>query len=533
MAVCSLSLNIISKVIDKEMLHSRLSMPLSIGKDLYTIPYSFDKEDLKDFNHRGALVFSLKADDPFISITHEKFVKVSENTPFFNMLKKIAFCKVEKIEKIQGERTIIFTLKTDENCFDYLTEGYKLVFNIMPYKANALLLSLDNKILALFHEKIDIEKDIYLTRNATYIKPKDRQFPISNDIEEYSTFICKATYRNCVEYLSLNKDVDVKDFMNKLYSSNSIYLIKNDILPFSFNKEEAKEIKVEEIYSLFISDQKKQAKFEKEKQLINTIEKSLNLAKRKKSKLLKDLQDNKNSLIFMEYGQLLMLYQTEIKKGDKDFKVDSYTIPLDVKLNPIENANHYFKRYNKSKNAVNILNSLLIKTDEEITYLEKKIIEAKDGTPRDILELKNELTYLNYLKGNNKKVNYNLKKKSYDPHYLKTVYCKIGFGMNGLQNEELTFKIAQKDDTFIHVENYPGSHVVILDYTDLDKAINLAGELALYLSHLNNGTIMIAKKKDVKKNPSKIGLVNILKYKTLVIKEIRDESISLFKEVLN
>ena len=79
-----------------------------------------------------------------------------------------------------------------------------------------------------------------------------------------------------------------------------------------------------------------------------------------------------------------------------------------------------------------------------------------------------------------------------------------GFGMNGLQNEELTFNIAKKDDLFLHVKDFPGSHVVILEGKDNKKIRETAMELSLYLSHMDNGTVMIAKRKDVKKNPNKV-----------------------------
>lgn len=532
MAICSLALNTISDKIIKEVLNSRFSMPLALGKDLYAIPYSFDREDLKEDNHRGAIVFSLDSNDPFISLSYDKFSKVSENTPFFNSLKKLAFCKVVDIKKIKGERTIIFTVSTDNNSFETISPGYKLVLDIMPYRPNCLLLSLDDVILSIYHEKINIEKDIFLSRNAKYTIAEDRRFPTSNNIDDYKSFMCKATYKQVTGYLSLHPEIDVYNLTHTLYNSDKLYFYQNNIYPYNFKNEEFKQIEVEDIYSLLVTDQKKQAKLEKEKELISTIEKALRLADKRKERLLKDLENNKENLKFVDYGQILMLYQTEIKKGDTLFEKDSYSIPLDNKLNPIENANKYFKKYNKSKTATNILKDLLIKTDDEIEYLKKKLLEANDGTPRDIVELKGELIYLNYLKNKGKQYNSVMRKKTFEPHYLKTTYCKIGYGNNGLQNEELTFKIAKKDDTFLHLYQYPSSHVVLLDYNDYSKALLLACELTLFLSHLDDGTIMVAKKKDVKKNPSKIGLVNILKYETITIKKIRKESLELFKNEL-
>ena len=104
--------------------------------------------------------------------------------------------------------------------------------------------------------------------------------------------------------------------------------------------------------------------------------------------------------------------------------------------------------------------------------------------------------------------------------------------MNALQNEELTFNIAKKDDIFLHVDKAPGSHVVILG-GDSNKTRLLASELALYLSNKNEGDVMIAKKQDVKKNKEAKGLVNVLNYKLITIKKIREESLSFFKDYFN
>ena len=151
------------------------------------------------------------------------------------------------------------------------------------------------------------------------------------------------------------------------------------------------------------------------------------------------------------------------------------------------------------------------------------------------MELKSELLEEGYIreaqgkKNNIKKVN---RRKAYEPHYLNVNGGRIGFGMNGLQNEELTFQVAGKDDLFVHVKDYPGSHVVVLEGKENPEVVDLAMELALYLSHLDSGEVYLAKRKYVKKNPSRIGLVNILKYEVKVVKYIRKESLNLFRKEL-
>ena len=241
----------------------------------------------------------------------------------------------------------------------------------------------------------------------------------------------------------------------------------------------------------------------------------------------------KQNLIYKEYGQYIYMCQSEIKNKDKVLEIEGYKIELDPKLSPSENANNYFKKYQKAKAATTILTNLIENAKLENTYLSKKLIEAKDGTARDIQELKTELHESGYLKsgkGKNYIQKYS-KNRKYTPHYIILNNAKIGFGMNGLQNDELTFKIAKEDDLFIHVKDYPGSHVILFGNKSEDNII-LACELALYLSHLDNGELMVCKKKYVKKNSLKLGLVKIKTYNSIVIKNIRNESINLFNSSL-
>lgn len=87
-----------------------------------------------------------------------------------------------------------------------------------------------------------------------------------------------------------------------------------------------------------------------------------------------------------------------------------------------------------------------------------------------------------------------IKKKSYEPHYLNIGNAKIGFGLNDLQNETLTFEIARSNSLFFHVKDHPGSHVVILNGQDDNNIRTIACELALYLSHQKDGDVMYTEK---------------------------------------
>ena len=346
------------------------------------------------------------------------------------------------------------------------------------------------KIVSLYHEHTDIEKGIYLTRNAIYNYPLTRKpLPLERqDPEEARPYLPNATLRYLKQYVQ--KGHDLKDTLKARKESSSLYVYKKDILSFSFGLEGVKEVKVEDLYSCFVQDQKEVARLEKVKELLNLIHKAIKNNKKKEINLEQDLNTAKDRRKYLTYGQRIYQYQAEISKGDKVLERDGESIPLNPRLDAPHNANYYFKKYQKAKAALVILKDLIEKCKEDSLYLEKKEREIVDGTPRDIRELKSELLEEGYIKEKQgRNTVYKVSKKhSYDPHYLIVPEGKIGFGRNGLQNEELTFKQARKEDTFLHVKDYPGAHVVILEGKG-DEILRLAGELCLYLSHLSSGTI--------------------------------------------
>ncbi len=533
MALDNLSLSIIADEIEAKMLDCQIGTPLALSQYDFALPYS-DKD--KDGNiKKGSFIFSLDPTNPFVTYSEERFAKVQDNSIFFNSLRRLSLSKVTSVKKHKGERILTISMKANQNDISEINTGYDLILELFPNRPNCYIIAYPSgRILSVYKEHTDIEKGIFITRNAIYQYPDEKGALPTNldDPEQARPYLPNATLRRLKQYVLDGHDL--KDTLVRMTTSKDIYVIHKDILSFDFGDKEAKKVPVPQLYSTFVGDQKSIAKLDKVKELVKLIEKAIKTATKKLNNLENDLATAKERMIYMEYGQIIYLYQGEIHVGDKMLERDGYQIPLDPRWNAPKNANAYFKKYQKAKAALKILADIIVKTKDEITYLEKKLMEAKDGTPRDVMELKSELLSEGYIKEKQgRNTVYKVSKKhKYEPHYLILPQGKIGFGMNGLQNEELTFEIAAKDDIFFHVKDYPGSHVVLLEGKDNQDMKTLACELCLYLSHLDNGTIMIAKRKDVKKNPNKIGLVNILKYETLVVKFIREESLSLFKKAL-
>ncbi len=532
MALDNLSIRIISDGLSRELIGSGFGKPLLITPTDFAFPYSYKRED-GSYRH-GTFIFSLNPTSPFITYSFERYQKLDSNTPFFNSLKKLYGAHVTKVSKLEGERIVTISFDSNKSELSETNTGYDLIIELFPNHPNAYLIAYpQGKITGLYKEKTNIEKNIFLIRNAKYTYPPSRPFNLDEikDVEDTRSFLSNTCYKRLVE---CSKNESFHLTLEKMLDSKTLYVHGKDILPYNFDDDSLKELKIEDIYSHLVEDQRNQAKLVKVKELITLIEKAIKVSKKKQINLKKDLESAKDHMKYLSYGQTIYLYQGEIAKGDTLLERDGLSIELNPRWSVSQNANSYFKKYQKAKSAINILGDLIIKAKAESEYLENKLREVKDGTPRDILELKSELLHEGYIKEKQgKRTIKDLdKRKSYEPHYLVLPEGKIGFGMNGLQNETLTFKIATPEDIFIHVKDYPGSHVLILEGKESEEVNLTAMELALYLSHLEDGKVLIAKRRDVKKNHEKIGLVNILKYETKEVKFIREESKALFIKTL-
>lgn len=530
MALDNLTLKIISDKLNNELIGAYLDKPFALSDKDFAINYHSANNSIN--KGRGCLIISLNGENPYLTVSYDKFTKVNTiNTPFFNSLKKLTGTQITSIEKIPGDRIIKLESKVTNDNLETINTSYTVIFELFPNLPNCYIIpSPYNKVVSLFKEHTDIMSNRYIARNLPYIYPVKREGLTKSctDLMEAKKYLSFSLYKYFAKY---NENHSFEDSLNSLLNSTDLYFINNTLLPFHFDLNEASRINYYDIYSLYIKNQNQVAKSLNNLELIKLVNKNLDLANKKLLHIKNDLKNAKNKLIYKDYGQEIFLHQLEIPNKATSCDFDNYHILLDSKLTAIENANRYFKLYHKAKIAIQTLTPLISKVEEEISYLKIKLLQIEKGNSQDILELKQELLEEGYIKENNNLIKSKKSSKKVSPHYLKTDFCLIGFGMNAYQNEELTFNIAKKDDLFFHIKDYPSNHVVLLEGFE-EKSILLAAELCLYLSNKKEGEILYTKRKYVKKNKEKRGLVNLLEYKSITIHSINKEDESLFEENL-
>ena len=204
---------------------------------------------------------------------------------------------------------------------------------------------------------------------------------------------------------------------------------------------------------------------------------------------LKQLKDTEKREKYKVYGELLTAYGYSCTPGDKELNALNYytneniTIPMDPDLSAVDNAKKYFEKYNKLKRTYEALTDIIVETKSSIEHLESLLNSLDIAiTEDDLKELKEEMILSGYIrrKSSDKKAKF----KSKPFHYVSSDGYDMFVGKNNLQNEELTFKIANGGDWWFHSKTFPGSHVIVKTNGDElpDRTFEEAAKLAAYYS---------------------------------------------------
>lgn len=182
----------------------------------------------------------------------------------------------------------------------------------------------------------------------------------------------------------------------------------------------------------------------------------------------KQLTDTEKREKYRLYGELLQTYGYQAEEGARQITVDNYyngeqvTIPLDPDLSPQENAARYFQKYNKLKRTYEASLTLAKESKETLTHLlsiqnsmELAVSEA------DLADIKEEMVLAGLLKAKPAKKDGVKPEKSKPLHYLSSDGFHIYVGKNNLQNDRLTFKVADAKDLWFHAKEMAGSHVIV------------------------------------------------------------------------
>lgn len=225
-------------------------------------------------------------------------------------------------------------------------------------------------------------------------------------------------------------------------------------------------------------------------QLMRKLKNEVDKNKKKIKILQKELKQAEKADHYRILGELVTANLHQIKRGEKTVEVINFydpdapalTIELDPTLSPAENAQRYFKKYNKLKASLKWNQEQIEKSRADIEYLESVLTQIENAGLKDIEQIQEELAEEGWLKKTSRQ-NKPRKKEAPVPYEATASDgTPILIGKNNKQNDYLTHKLAASSHIWLHTKDIPGSHVVIRASQVRDETLLEAAMLAAYFS---------------------------------------------------
>ena len=495
--------------------HMTAELQPLVGGRIQKINQPFDQELVLTVRSAGKSHKLLLSAHPVfgrVQLTKTDFQNPQNPNNFVMILRKyLAGAFIEQIEQVGNDRQIILHISTKDEIGDSLKIA--LITEIMGKHSNIILLEKTSQKIIESIKHIGFSQNQYRTilPGSTYIAP-----PLNTAIDPF-----KATDEEIFEALQteqlqqklqgIGRDsknaltgLSVKEFNEKLLTvTPSIY--PNDT--FSSIKLADEFVSFDSLSEMLDTHYADKAERDRVKQVAaSVIKKIQNELKKNRDKLKKqerELLATDNAEIFRQKGELLNTFLNQVPNDKTSVTLENYYTnePIEIALNPalspVQNAQRYFHRYQKLKQAVKFLGEQIAKTKETIHYLESVESNLENADVAEIADIREELIQTGYIKQKYR----NKKQKMLPPEkYQAEDGTIILVGKNNLQNEQVSFKLSRRGDLWFHVKDIPGSHVLITGNANpSDETITFAGELAAYFSKARYSNLVQVDVLDVKK----------------------------------
>lgn len=581
MAFDAVTVRCLTQELCEKLINGRIDKIHQPEKDEITI-------NIRTLTDSYKLVLSASSAHPRVHFTNVS-KKNPITAPMFCMLlrKHLGSGKITAIEQVGFERIIKFSIESYDELGD-LTTKYLFV-EIMGRHSNIILTNRDMKIIdCIKHIDFTISSVRQLLPGLDYVSPPPQdktdlinieetvQIDFSSPVQTVDKAILSSvagisplTAREIVyrafgrtdiknteltdsgrnkilyEVVRLAKAVQSCDFAPcMIINASSGKLMDFSSTPIKQYESMAEIRYFDSVSDLLDSFYKTRDMHERMRQksadLVKLLSNNIERVSKKLVILNKTLSDSENKDKYKIYGDLLMANLYNMEQGQKNIEVQNYyeedapmiKITLDPQLTPSQNAQKYYKKYNKAKTAEVEAAKQIENAKNDLEYLESTLaaVETADSEA-DLNAIRAELIAEGYL---NRKVNQKRQKQaaSKPMHFVSSDGFDIYVGKSNTQNDYLTLKFANSSDLWFHTKNIHGSHAIIKLGLDKDvpkSTIMEAAQIAAYYSKGRDSSqvpVDFTQIKNVKKpNGAKPGMVIYDNYNTIYVtpKELKQE----------
>ncbi|MGL5960344.1 MAG: Rqc2 family fibronectin-binding protein, partial [Cetobacterium sp.] len=423
----------------------------------------------------------------YLSDTREDNL-LEENSSFsLNLKKHLVGSNLLSIKQIGLDRILIFTFSKLNELGEI--KIYNLYFEMMGKHSNLILVDKENKVLdSIKRFSLEENPSRVLFPGIEYSTPslEKKLLPIDISEEQFNSFRENSILLKNVEGLgktlsksvtSFNhlKEILTDDIAPKIFFNEHDEILLGTVLNIS-PKEYSKVItynSFEELINFYLSNKNLSNTFKLLKDKLSAVvKKEIKKAEKIIVSIKKDLEDKKDFDRYRELGDILAASLYSLKRGMSkvelyDFYNDSMcTITLDPLVTPQVNLEKIYKKYNKLKKGMEYNGKRLIEISGNLKYfLGIETFISSSESKENLKLIEEELLSGGYLKLSSKAKNKKPLKKS--PAKLFTFgeitidNILVKYGRNNLENDALTTKYSNRDDTWFHCKDMPGTHAVV------------------------------------------------------------------------
>ena len=460
--------------------------------------------------------------------------------PMFCMLlrKQILSGRILSIQQMHGDRVIHVDIDTVNELGDHVLR--RLVLEIMGRHSNLMLLDEDGRILeAARHVSADMSRVRQIQPGLPYLPPpaQDKIAPEDADAENLlakleaqgDVPLQKALAASVsglsnpaakeLAYRVLPAGCDRADnlpetaarlaeLLHRLPQMADPRVLEDeqgepaDIFPFPYLSRDLDRQKpyptVSQALERYFGARDQQDRInQKSASMVKLLKGQIERCEKKLAQQEEDLSSAARMDEYRIMGEIINANLWQLKKGQTEATLPNFydenggsmTIPLDNQLTPVQNAQRYFKKYQKARTTREIAAEQKEKTLKELDYLEGTLLDVgKCIGESELEEIRQDLMRTGYIrKGVNRRQQKALpKSKPY--HYRSTDGIDIYVGKNAAQNDRLTGD-ARPNETWLHAKDMPGSHVIIRKEGEIPRQTLLeAAILAAWYSKGQNSS---------------------------------------------
>lgn len=517
---------------------------------------------IRAHRHNYSLLLSANPTYPRMQITQIAYQNPAVPSNFaMTMRKYLEGAILESIEQVDNDRIIKMNFKTRDELGDQ--QRLVLVIEIMARHSNVSLVNEKNhKIIdTIKHVGSDQNRVRLLLPGATFVMPpkQDKVNPylpnqiytdlVRKDLDENELAkqlqaryqgLGRQSAQELARELQASSDLPttyhtfLKQFENPdpvIYDDNNGKRQFAAFLPSNIKEEQLTHYDTLSVMLDAFYAQKAERDRSKELagQVLKVLHNELKKDRRKVKKLKQQLEDAAKADYYRIRGEILTTYLGKLTAGMTEITLPNFyddnkplKIKLDPELSPSRNAQKYFTKYDKLKTSVDYVKEQLKLANDEINYLATIESQIDLASPADIQEIRLELQQQGYIKQKRQKSKKRRKVRVSKPEEFHTSNgTTVLVGKNNLQNDRLSFKIANKNDIWLHVKDIPGSHVIIRDSDPDEQTLLEAAQLAAYFSKGRNSDNVpvdyLPAKRLHKPNGAKPGFVTFTGQKTLYV----------------